>query len=229
MPSTTTVGQLEITRYVQTTIKIKTAGKIIWIDPIQVNAEHVGGDKADLILLTHSHGDHFSVPSMNACVKAGTALACPNSGVVSQIRGQVNAAITVMKEGDSAAVGGLTVRAVAGYNGFHPRNNKVDSFNVGYIFAVGGQQVLHCGDTDLVEEFKSFGPLDIAMVPIGGGYTMDETEGARAITDMLKPKVAIPIHYGFATGGDPNKFKQLVGAHAQVHILDAFFSAAPRR
>lgn len=228
MPSNTTVGQLEITRYVQSTVKIKTAGKVIWIDPIQVNAEQIGNDKADLILLTHEHGDHFNVDCINALCKPGTDLACPNSGVINKLVGNTKANLKAVKEYQNANVGGLAIRGVPGYNDFHPRNSIINSFNVGFIFNVGGQQVLHCGDTGLINEFKTFGALDIAMVPIGGGYTMDETEGAKAITDMLKPKVAIPIHYGFATGGDPNKFKQLVGNHAQVRILDAVFGPMRR-
>ncbi len=225
---TTTIGQLEITRYVQSTIKIKAAGKIIWIDPIMINAEHVGNDKADVLLLTHEHGDHYNVDCMNAVCKPGTEMGCPNNGVINKLVGHVNATISTMKEGQARTLAGLSVRAVAGYNDFHPRNQLVDSFNVGYIFSVGGQQVLHTGDTGFIREFRTFGPLDIAMICIGGGYTMDETEGAKAVTDVLKPKNAIPIHYGFATGGDPNKFKQLIGAASQVHILEPVFGPMRR-
>ncbi|MBI2172058.1 MAG: MBL fold metallo-hydrolase [Chloroflexi bacterium] len=229
MPSNTTIGQLEITRYVQSTIKIKVGGKVIWIDPVMINAEHVGNDKADVLLVTHEHGDHFNVDAINACVKQGTTLACPKSGMASKIWGSVKAEVSAMKEGDTHTFADIPVRAVPGYNNFHPRNGIVDSFNVGYIITVGGQRILHTGDTGLINEFKTFGALDVAMVPIGGsGYTMDETEGAKAVNEMLKPKVAIPIHYGFATGGDPNKFKQLIGAHAQVHILDAVFGPMRR-
>lgn len=224
---TTTIGNLEITRYVQSTFKIKTGGKVIWIDPIMINAEHVGNDKADLLLLTHEHGDHFNIDCMNAVCKPGTVMACPNNGVINKL-GQVKAAITAMKEGDHHNFGDVPVRAVAGYNDFHPRNGLVNSFNVGYILTLGGQRVLHTGDTGLINEFKTFGALDIAMICIGGGYTMDETEAAKAVTDVLKPKNAIPIHYGFATGGDPNKFKQLIGDKAQVHILEPLFGPMRR-
>jgi L-ascorbate metabolism protein UlaG (beta-lactamase superfamily) len=222
MANSATIGQVEIIRYVQSTVKLKTAGKIVWIDPFMVNAEHIGNDKADLILLTHEHGDHFSLDGINAVSKEGTELIINNSGIDSKVRGNVSANLTIMKEGDTSSQAGLDIRAVAGYNNFHPRNDGHNSFNVGFIFGLGGAQILHCGDTDLIEEFNSFGALDIAMLPIGGsGYTMDEADAAKAITDSLKPGVAIPIHYGFATGGDPEQFKQLVGSAAQVEILDA--------
>ncbi len=224
MPSTITVAQAEFTRYVQSTFKIKGSKKTIWIDPIMVNAEHIGNDKADIILVTHEHGDHFSVDSLNALCKPGTELVCNNSGIVNRVRGNVSAKISVLKEGDALDIGGVNVRAVAGYNNYHPRNKGADSFNVGYVFTLGGAQLLHTGDTGLVDEFSKVGKLDIAMVPIGGNYTMDETEAARAVSQMLKPRIAIPMHYGYATAGDPNKFKQLVGKAAQVEIIDALLS-----
>ena len=139
MASNTTIGQLEITRYVQSTVKIKAGGLVVWIDPFMVNAEHIGEDKADLILLTHEHGDHFSVDTLNAVAKEGTKLLCPNNGVISQIQGSVTASPLALKEGDTTSAAGLDVRAVAGYNDIHPRNNGYDSFNIGYIFGMGGQ------------------------------------------------------------------------------------------
>ena len=72
------------------------------------------------------------------------------------------------------------------------------------------QTIYHGGDTNRVPEMDSFGDIDVALIPIGGTYTMDEKEGAQAVLDM-KPKVVIPMHYGYATGGDPQKFASLVG------------------
>ncbi|MFH1141803.1 MAG: MBL fold metallo-hydrolase [Chloroflexota bacterium] len=224
-----TVAQAEFTRYVQSAFKVKSSGKIVWIDPIMVNAEHIGNDKADIILVTHEHGDHFSVDAINAASKPGTQLVCPNSGIVNRLRGSVTANVHVMKEGDSLDVAGVNVKAVAGYNDFHPRNQGANSFNVGYVFTLGGALMLHTGDTGLVDEFGHVGRLNVAMLPIGGTYTMDEAEAAKAVTQLLKPRFAIPMHYGFATGGDPAKFKQLVGNAAQVEIADAVLPGRPRR
>ncbi len=219
-----TVAQAEFTRYVQSTFKIKSSGKIVWIDPIMVNAEQIGNDKADIILVTHEHGDHFNVDAINAVSKPGTQLVCPNSGIVNKLQGSVTANVQVMKEGDSIDLAGVSVKAVAGYNDIHPRNQGANSFNVGYVFTLGGALLLHTGDTGLVDELGHVGPLDVAMLPIGGTYTMDEAEAAKAVTQLLKPRFAIPMHYGFATGGDPAKFKQLVGDAAQVEVADAILS-----
>ena len=225
MANSVTIEQVELTRYVQSTFKVKTSGKIVWVDPIMVDAEQIGDDKADLILLTHEHGDHFNLDSINNVSKQGTALVCNNSGIESKIRGNVTASLSVMKEGDTLDAAGLQIKAVAGYNDIHPRNQGYNSFNVGFVFTLAGLQVLHAGDTGLIDEFGGFGPLDIGIVPIGGNYTMDEAEGAQAITQLLKPRYAIPMHYGFATGGDPNRFKELVGSTARVEILDPVLSA----
>ena len=98
MASSITIEDIELTRYVQSTFKIKAPGKVIWVDPIMVDAEQVGEDKADVVLLTHEHFDHFNVDSINACSKEGTVLVCNNSGIISKIQGNVSAAVEVMKE-----------------------------------------------------------------------------------------------------------------------------------
>ncbi|MBI4200223.1 MAG: MBL fold metallo-hydrolase [Chloroflexi bacterium] len=221
MPNSITVGQVELTRYVQSTFKVKAGAKVVWVDPVIVNAEQIGRDKADLILVTHEHFDHFSVDCINEASRPGTVLVCNNSGVADKMKGSVKAQITVVKEWDSVDVAGVHLKAAPGYNTYHPRNQKTNSFNVGYIFNLGGQSILHTGDTGLVEEFKDLGPVDIALVPIGGTYTMDETEAAKAIKEMIKPRaMALPMHYGYATGGDPNKFRQLVGKAVKVEVLE---------
>ena len=87
----------------------------------------------------------------------------------------------------------------------------------------GDKTIFHAGDTDLVDELGVLGPVDLALVPIGGTYTMDEADAANGSKQLIKPKIAIATHYGYATGGDPHKFKKLVGNAATVHILDPVF------
>ena len=221
MSSNVSVGQVEITRYIQSTVKFKSGDTTIWIDPFGVNDELIAGDKADIILLTHEHGDHFNLDAINAVSKDGTILVCNNSGIEEKIKGNVTSDLLVMKEGDKNSVSGLSIEAVAGYNDFHPRNNGHNSFNIGFIFEFGGLRILNTGDTDLIQEFASMAPLDLALLPIGNaGYTMDEADAAKAVNDMLKPGTVIPVHYGFATGGDPEKFKSLINSGINVEILE---------
>tara|TARA_B110001454_G_scaffold177532_1_gene170059 strand:- start:1390 stop:2079 length:690 start_codon:yes stop_codon:yes gene_type:complete len=221
MSSNISVGQVEITRYIQSTVKFTSGDTTIWVDPFGVNEELIAGDKADIILLTHEHGDHFNLDAINAVSKKGTILVCNNSGIEEKIKGNVTSDLVVMKEGDKNSVSGLSVEAVAGYNDVHPRNNGHDSFNIGFIFEFGGLRILNTGDTDLIQEFATMSPLDLVLLPIGNaGYTMDESDAAKAINDMLKPSTVIPVHYGFATGGDPEKFKSLISSGINVEILE---------
>jgi L-ascorbate metabolism protein UlaG (beta-lactamase superfamily) len=108
---------------------------------------------------------------------------------------------------------GVEIRAVPGYNSFHPRG-----FNIGFLFALEGKRIYHAGDTGQVPEMAELGAVDIALIPIGGTYTMDEPQAAEAVR-AIKPKTVIPMHYGYATGGDPEKFAFLVGDSANVVIL----------
>ena len=101
-----------------------------------------------------------------------------------------------------------------GYNNVHPRGH-----NVGFVFSLGGLTIYHAGDTGRVPEMASLGAIDVALLPIGGTYTMDEDQAAEAVKD-IRPKVAIPMHYGYATGGDSRKFASRVGKAAEVVILE---------
>ena len=214
MPSMVTIEGIEFTRFVQSSFKIKGGGLILYIDPHKLTEKEVGGEKADLILITHPHFDHLDAAAIDACRKADTVIVA-NAPCVREIVGRPN--IVSIKEGESTTQKGVSIQTVPGYNDYHKRS---EGFNVGFVFNLGGKQILHAGDTDKVPELGSLGALDIAIVPIGGTYTMDEAEAADAVIQMLKPRHAIPMHYGYATGGDPKRFQSLVGDAAQVHITD---------
>ncbi len=214
MASTVTIDGIELTRYVQATFKIKTPTITVFVDPHRLTKETVGGEKADLILVTHPHFDHLDPDAIDV-VKKGDTVIVTNAACAPKLEGKGR--IVTIREGQSTDQKGLHIKAVPGYNQHHPRDQ---GFNIGFVFAIEGKQVFHAGDTGKVPEFASLGPIDIAMVPIGGTYTMDEAEAAAAIKNDIKPKVVIPMHYGYATGGDPEKFKALVGGSARVEVLE---------
>ncbi len=214
MPSTTTINGVEITRYIQSCFKLKANGMVVWIDPVRVTAAHVGNDKADLVLITHPHQDHLNARALAACRKEGAPVIA--SPAAAEALERKNVHVTTLWEGQSTTAAGISVTALPGYNGYHARSHY---FNVGYRFRLGSATVYHAGDTDAVPEMAQAGPVDIAMLPIGGVFVMDEAEAAKAV-DMLKAANVIPMHYGFATGGDPARFAEAVGDKAKVIPLD---------
>ncbi len=208
MAKTTTIGSVEFERYIQSAFRVQSGDTVVYVDPHRLDA----GPPADLILITHEHFDHMDPNAINA-VAADETVIVANAPCARQLEGKVKGRIVSVQEGDAVTEKGVEVRAVAGYNGHHPRG-----FNVGYVFRVGDQTVFHGGDTDRVPEMSSLGDIDVALLPIGGTYTMAEEEAAEAVR-MIRPKTAIPMHYGYATGGDPQRFASLVGADATVVVL----------
>jgi len=208
MGKTTTVGSVEFERYIQSSFRIQSGGTVVYGDPHRLE----GGPPADLILITHEHFDHLDASAIGAVATDDTVIVA-NALCSAQLKGKVKGNIVAVREGDAVTEKGIEIRAVAGYNGHHPRG-----FNVGFVFRVGDQTVFHAGDTDRVPEMASLGDIDVALLPIGGTYTMTEAEAAEAVR-IIRPRVAIPMHYGYATGGDPQQFASLVASSATVVIL----------
>jgi L-ascorbate metabolism protein UlaG (beta-lactamase superfamily) len=201
-----TIDDLYFQRFIQSSFLIKSRDVVIYVDPHQIKA----GEKADLILVTHAHFDHLD-PESIAALRKDDAVIVANASCAQRLEDQGR--VVALEEGQTASEKGVDIRAVAGYNDHHPRG-----FNVGFLFKVAGKAIYHAGDTGRVPEMAELGPIDVALIPIGGTYTMDEQEAAALVRD-LKPKAVIPMHYGYATGGDPKRFATLVGDAAQVIIL----------
>ncbi len=208
MGKTTTIGNVEFERYIQSAFRIQSGDTVVYVDPHRIE----GGPQADLILITHEHFDHMDPNAINALDQKDTVIIA-GERVARELSGRVSGKLVPIQEGASTTQKGVEVKAVAGYNSHHPRG-----FNLGYVFKVGDQAIFHAGDTDRVPEMANLGPIDVALLPIGGTYTMAEEEAAEAVR-IIRPKVTIPMHYGYATGGDAQKFASLVGPNPLVIIL----------
>jgi len=208
MGKTATVGSVEFERYIQSSFRIQSGDVVVYVDPHRIDE----GPQADLILITHEHFDHMDVNSINALDQKDT-LIIGGERVVKELTGRVSGQLVPIREGASTAQKGIEVKAVPGYNSNHPRG-----LNLGYVFRVGDQTIYHAGDTDHVPEMANLGPIDVALLPIGGTYAMNE-EAAAAAVRVIRPKVTIPMHYGYATGGDSQKFVSLVGSDSIVIVL----------
>ena len=189
---------------------VKAVGKTIYIDPYE--GEYA--EKADLVLVTHSHHDHCDPFKINRVRKDNTMIIAP-ADCVPKIGGKVK----TLKPGEKVIVGNITVEVTEAYNykrfrspgtPYHPKG-----LGVGYLITAEGKTVYHAGDTDFISEMNRLGKIDLALLPSGGTYTMDNPEAAEAAL-AIKPKVAIPMH---RWDTDPTEFKRDVEARSQIKVV----------
>lgn len=170
--------------------KIKAGEKIIYIDPWKLE----NPEKADIILITHEHSDHFSPDDVKLIQSAGTTI-ISTAKVISRCSGNT----IVLLPGNKIEIGNITIEGVPAYNvnkKFHPRENN----NLGFIITFEGVRIYHAGDTDLIPEMKDFN-VDIAFLPVSGIYVMTAEEAIEAVK-LMKPKIAVPMHYGRGIGSE---------------------------
>lgn len=190
--------------------RIETSGKVIYIDPYNVS-----GISADIILTTHEHYDHCDVPTIRQLSKESTIILGSPGAVSKTGKGRA------MRQGDTFSVGEVSFEATAAYNGdksFHPRG-----LGVGFIIDMEGKRLYHAGDTDFIMEMKSLKDVTCALLPVGGTYTMGADEAVEAVKSF-NPVYAIPMHYGPVAGSvkDALRFKRLVEEQTgtKVYILN---------
>jgi L-ascorbate metabolism protein UlaG (beta-lactamase superfamily) len=184
----------------------------VYIDPWKLPA---GQPPASLVLVTHDHFDHLSLPDIDAIAGPDTVVVGPAS-VTGQVRGLETVTVA---PGDSVSVAGVEVRAVAAYNldkfrapgqPYHPR----ESGGVGYVVALDGVRYYHAGDTDAVPEMADV-HCEVALLPVGGKFTMTWEEAAEAC-ELLDTEAAVPMHYGEVIGDirDAERFRD----HCRVPV-----------
>jgi L-ascorbate metabolism protein UlaG (beta-lactamase superfamily) len=183
----TSGGDLKITFVGHGTLMLTYAGKVIHADPVSMYADYATLPKADLILVTHEHGDHLDMKAIQAASTANTAVIANASSA----KNIPNA--SVMKNGEEKIVSGIKVEAVPAYNlekPFHPKGN-----GNGYVLTFGDKRVYIAGDTENVPEIKALKNIDVAFLPMNQPYTMTPEQVAD-VAKAMQPKVLYPYHFG---------------------------------
>ena len=176
-----------VTWFMQAAVRIE-GEKTVYVDPYRLG--DVKQD-ADIILLTHSHGDHLSPPDIAKIAKESTVFVCPkDEKCLSALKGKN---VKTVAPGDKVEIGGVKIAAVPAYNLEKPYHPKSNSW-VGYVVQTGNRRFYFAGDTDLIPEMKDI-EANIAFLPVGGKYTMTATEAAEA-AKIIKAKYFVPYHGG---------------------------------
>lgn len=202
---------MKITINAHASVKLETSVGVIYFDPFGIKS--VAND-ADYVFITHSHFDHFSPEDIEKIAKEKTTFVIPKS-MLSEVNGINKERIIALSPSEKCTVGELDVEAVPAYNTNKPMH-KAEYGWLGYIVTVDGQRIYVCGDADATTEGEAV-DCDIAFVPIGGTYTMDAREAAEFVNKM-KPKTAVPYHYGSIVGDKScgDIFESLVNDNIKV-------------
>lgn len=181
----------------QSSIRIEIKNMIIYFDPFKIEENT---HDADIIFITHSHYDHFSEEDIIKIKNENTKLVIPQDlqekGKTLGIIEENTLIVEPNKEYEAFGIHFSTIPAYNILKPFHPRSNNW----VGYIINEETSYYI-AGDTDVTKENKEV-KCDIALVPIGGTYTMNWKDATKLITDNIKPRIAIPIHYKTVVGSD---------------------------
>ncbi len=190
--------------------------KVIYIDPFKIDKNY---NDADMIFVTHDHYDHYSEEDIDKIKKEDTIIIAPEELLTKLLRkGFRKDSIITVEPNKKYMIQGMKFETIPAYNTnkqFHPKENGW----VGYIIEIKGVRYYIAGDTDITEENRKV-KCDVAFVPVGGTYTMDFKEAATLVNE-IKPKMAIPIHYGDIVGTkqDAIDFSKLLHPEIKCEIL----------
>lgn len=193
-------------------VRLETAGKVVWIDPFSLT--EAPGD-ADVIFLTHEHFDHCSPEDIARVWKKETLFVLPGTMAAKAAGTTKGHRVIPVRPGDRGEADGVPFEAVRAYNPAKPFHPKERDW-VGYILTAEGLRVYVAGDTDATPEAAAV-RCDVAMLPIGGKYTMNPAEAA-ALANRIRPQAVIPIHYGSVAGSlrDFDRFAAAVDPEIRV-------------
>ena len=209
----TAAGKLTITPIKHASLRIDAGKQVVYLDPAQ--GDYAQAPKADLILLTDTHGDHLVPAVIAGLKKPGTVIVACEAVAKSVTEAKV------LRYGESTTIGAWKIEAVAAYN--MKRGPSAGQFyhekgrGNGYVVTYGGKRFYFAGDTEGIPEMRALKNIDVAFVPMNLPYTMTPEEAADAVK-AFKPRVVYPYHY---RGSDLSVFeKALAGSGIEVRLRD---------
>ena len=181
---------------------------VLYIDPWKLqDTPH----DADIVFVSHSHHDHYSAPDIEKVSKDDTAIVAPTE-IITELH-----AANAVNPGEGITIKDITIEAVAAYNiqkAFHPKENHW----CGAVFTIEAKRIYYAGDTDLIPEMSDLRDVDMALLPVGGTYTLDAASAADACR-LIGCKAAIPYHWGDIVGSADDAQRFASAASCKVHLL----------
>ncbi|MFP4624473.1 MAG: MBL fold metallo-hydrolase [Gemmatimonadota bacterium] len=208
----TSAGDLTITFIGHGTLMFSIGDRVIHVDPVSREADYDGLPDADLVLVTHEHGDHLDQEAIAEVRTPETEIVCSAS-----CEGPLNRAI-VLENGETREVAGFQVEAVPAYNiehmrddgrPYHPKGN-----GNGYVITFGDTRVYVAGDTENTPEMKALRDIDVAFLPMNLPYTMTPAMVADAAR-AFRPRILYPYHYGDT---DPAELVRLLEDEPDIEV-----------
>jgi len=194
--------------------QIRTMGKIIYVDLKKYGKVVETSEKADIILVTHNHGDHCSPPKIQKLRKKGSVVIAPKN-----CASRVGGSVRTIKTKEEITVDGIKIEAVEAYNikRFKPSGKlwHPKGYGVGYLIKAEGKTIYHAGDTDFIPEMRKLKNIDVALLPTGDKYTMDNAEAAEAAI-AINPKIAMAMH---TWEKDREEFKSKAEAKSKTGVV----------
>lgn len=208
----TDTGPLTIRFVGHGTLMFRLGDVVVHVDPVSAQGDYAQLPKADLVLVTHEHGDHLDPKAIAQLRKPGTVIL-----VAPSVAGRIEGA-EVMKNGETRTAAGLSIEAVPAYNvvnkrpdgtPFHPKGN-----GNGYIITFGAKRVYVAGDTENTPEMKALRDIAIAFLPMNLPYTMTPAMVADAAR-AFRPRILYPYHYGET---DPQELVRLLADSPEIDV-----------
>ena len=197
----------------QSSIRINS-DKMIYFDPFKIEDKK---NDADIVFITHSHYDHMDSESINNIIKSNTIVVAPKT-VENDIKKIEFKDYIFLNPNEEINIENINIKTIPAYNigkPFHPKDNNW----LGYLVTINNVSYYIAGDTDKTNEIEKI-KCDIALVPIGGHFTMDVNEAANLIR-IINPNVVIPTHYGSIVGNteDGKRFKDIL-SDTDIEVIE---------